>query len=125
MDISTPDCVKYVRSVGPYGSKCKDSLKVRFGGANCDRCGSTNTLYRVERIPNGRTLTANSHDPKDLEQLTPSYLSMQIEIICLRPGVFEKTDIYRKKWRQVQVLANWFWEMWLKEYISTFQQRGK
>ena len=82
-------------------------------------------LAKVERILNGGALTANSDDPNDLEPLTPAHLLMQRKIICLPPGVFEKTDIYRKKWRQVQFLANLFWERWLKEYIPTLQQRGK
>ena len=82
-------------------------------------------VTEVERILNGRALTANSDDPNDLEPLTPAHLLMQRKIICLPPGVFEKTDIYRKKWRQVQFLANLFWERWLKEYIPTLQQRGK
>ena len=45
MDISTPECVKYAWRVEKHGSKCKDSLKVHFAGANFDRCGSTNTPY--------------------------------------------------------------------------------
>ena len=82
-------------------------------------------VTEVERILNGRALTANSDDPNDLEPLTPAHLLMQTKIICLPPGVFEKTDIYRKKWRQVQFLANLFWERWLKEYIPTLQKRDK
>ena len=75
-------------------------------------------LTEVERILNGKALTANSDDPNVLEPLTPAHLLMQRKIICLRPRVFEKSDIYRKKWRQVQFLANLFWERWLKEYVQ-------
>ena len=82
-------------------------------------------LTEVERILNGRALTANSDAPNDLQPLTPAHLLMQRKIICFSPGDFEKTDIYRKKWRQVQFLANLFWERWSKEYIPTLQQRGK
>ena len=82
-------------------------------------------LTGVERILNGRALTANSDDPNDLEPLTPAHLLKQRKIICLPPGVFENTDIYRKKWRQVQFLPNFLGERWLKEYIPTLQQRGK
>ena len=67
------------------------------------------TLFtKVERILNGRAFTANSDDQNHLEPLTPAHLLMQRKIICLPPGVFEKTDIYRNKWRQVQFLANFF-----------------
>ena len=65
-------------------------------------------LTEVERILNGGALTANADDPNDVEPLTPTHLLMQRKIICLPPGVFEKTDIYRNKWRQVQFLANLF-----------------
>ena len=50
---------------------------------------------------------------------------MQCKVICLPPGVFDKSDMYKKKWRQVQYLANQFWERWLKEYLSSLQTRAK
>jgi len=44
----------------------------------------------------------------------------------LPPGVFEKADGYhRKKWRQVQLLADLFWKRWLREYLPTLKTRGK
>ena len=58
-------------------------------------------LTEVESILNGRALTVNSDNPNNIELLTRAHLLMQRKIICLPPGVFEKTDIYRKKWRQV------------------------
>ena len=79
----------------------------------------------IERILKETALTANSDDPNDREPLKPAHQLMQRKTICLPPGVFEKTGIYRKKWRQVQFLANLFSERWLKEYIPTLQQRGK
>ena len=82
-------------------------------------------LTEVERILNGRALTANSDDPSDYEPLTHAHFLMQRKIICLPPGVFDKSDMYKKKWRQVQYLANLFWERWLKEYLPSFQTRAK
>ena len=74
------------------------------------------TLFsEVERILNGRALTANSDDVNELEPLTLAYFLMQRKIIILPPGVLGKTDIYRKKWRQVQILADLCWDRWLKE----------
>ena len=80
-------------------------------------------LTEVERVLNGRALTANSDDPSDFEPLTPAHFLMQRKVICLPPGVFDKCDMYKKKWRQVQYLANLFWERWLKEYLPSLQTR--
>lgn len=71
-------------------------------------------LTEVERVLNGRALTADSDDPSDFELLTPGHFLMQRKVICLPSGVFDKSDMYKKKWRQVQYLANQFWERWLK-----------
>jgi hypothetical protein len=41
------------------------------------------------------------------------------------PGVFHSGDMYRKRWRHVQHLANQFWSRWLKEYLPELQKRTK
>ena len=44
----------------------------------------------------------------------------------LPPGAFDKSDLYsRRRWRQVQYLANVFWRRWLKEYLPALQSRQK
>lgn len=83
-------------------------------------------MTEVERILNGRALTANSDDPNDLQPLTPAHFLKQRRTVCLPPGVFEEADAYnRKKWRQVQLLADLFWKRWLREYLPTLQTRSK
>ena len=82
-------------------------------------------LTKVERVLNGRALIANSDDPSDFEPLTPAYFFMQRKVIWLAPGVLDKYDMYKKKWRQVQYLANLFWERWLKEYLPSKEFRPK
>ncbi|PFX12233.1 hypothetical protein AWC38_SpisGene23847 [Stylophora pistillata] len=82
-------------------------------------------LQRVERVLNGRALTANSDDPNDLQPLTPAHFLMRRKSICLPPGAFEKADNYGRKWKQVQFLADLFWKRWLREYLPTLQIRGK
>lgn len=82
-------------------------------------------LTEVERVLNGRALTANSDDPNDLQPLTPAHFLMQRKTICLPPGVFQPADQYRRKWKQVQFLADLFWKRWLREYLPTLQVRGK
>ena len=82
-------------------------------------------LTEVEQVLNGRALTANSDDLNDLQPLTPAHFLMQRKTICLPPGVFQLADQYRRKWKQVQFLADLFWKRWLREYLPTLQVRGK
>ena len=80
----------------------------------------------VEAIVNGRPLSVVSDDPKDLEPLTPNHLLLQRQGPSLPPGHFESTDSYcRRRWRQVQHLANVFWRRWVKEYLPTLHLRQK
>ena len=79
-------------------------------------------LTEVERVLNGRALTANSDDPNDLQTLTPAHFLMQRKSICLPPGIFEKADQYRRKWKQVQLLTDLFC---VRKYLPTLQIRGK
>ncbi len=42
------------------------------------------------------------------------------------PGTFVKEDNYaRRKWRQIQYLANVFWKRWVNEYLPSLQARQK
>ena len=78
--------------------------------------GLTTLLCEVESIINSRPITQVSEDPKDLEALTPNHLLLLRSEIPLTPGVFQKEDLYsRRRWRQVQYLADHFWKRWSKE----------
>jgi hypothetical protein len=85
------------------------------------------TLFcEAESILNCRPITTNSNEPGDCEALTPNHL------LLLRPGpklpcgIFTKNDNYSKRrWRQVQFLADVFWHRWSKEYLATLQERQK
>ena len=80
----------------------------------------------VEAIVNGRPLTAVSDDPSDLEALTPNHLLLLRKGPALPPGLFNRDDSYsRRRWRQVQYLANVFWRRWMKEYLPALQSRQK
>ena len=83
-------------------------------------------MSEVEGILNGRPLTPVSSDPKDLDPLTPNHLLLLRANPNLPPGVFNKEEMYSKRrWRQVQYMANIFWKRWLKEYLPTLQERTK
>ena len=74
----------------------------------------------------GRPLTKVSDDPNDLEPLTPNHLLLVRRNESLPPGLFEKNDTYsRRRWRQVQFLANVFWGRWKREYLPLLQERQK
>ena len=69
-------------------------LKAILGGHVVTYVVLQTLLTEVERVLNGRALTANSDDPSDFEPLTPAHFLMQCKVICLPPGVFDKSDMY-------------------------------
>ncbi|KAJ8037714.1 hypothetical protein HOLleu_18605 [Holothuria leucospilota] len=83
-------------------------------------------MCEVEMTINSRPLTTMSFDPNDVEPLTPNHLLLLKGKPNLPPGTFVKTDNYpRRRWRQVQFLADLFWKRWLREYLPQLQQRQK
>ncbi|XP_077974481.1 uncharacterized protein LOC120338155 [Styela clava] len=76
-----------------------------------------------------QTPSASHHVSSDVNDLTPlspnSSLLLKQEPV-LPPGLFEQKDVYsRKRWKQVQYLADIFWQRWRKEYLPLLQQRKK
>jgi hypothetical protein len=91
-----------------------------------DDDGLMTLMCQVESIVNGRPITVVSNDVKDLEPLTPNHLLLLRSGSTLPPGIFVKEDSYHKKrWRQIQYLANVFWRRWVKEYLPSCQMRQK
>ncbi|XP_074651586.1 uncharacterized protein LOC141906242 [Tubulanus polymorphus] len=83
-------------------------------------------LCEVESILNNRPITRNSSDPADMEVLTPNHVLLYKPGLCLPPGLFVKTDMFvKRRWRQIQYLADIFWKRWIAEYIPTLQVRQK
>ena len=97
-------------------------------GGRLDTSSLRTLMYEVMAIINGRPLTVqNINDPSYPEPLTPNHLlTMKSEIILPPPGDFTNEDLYaRKRWRQVQFLANEFWTRWQREYLLLLQERQK
>ena len=79
----------------------------------------------VEGIVNGRPLTKLSDDPTDPLPLTPNDLLILHSGPSLPPGKFVARDAFKRRWRQVQYLADVFWSRWTKDYLPQLQQRRK
>lgn len=91
-----------------------------------DEDGLHTVLCEVEAILNDRPVTQLSDDPCDLEPLTPNHLLLLKGKPALPPGVFGPHDLYvKKRWRQVQYLADIFWKRWVREYLPLLQERQK
>lgn len=79
----------------------------------------------VVGIGNGKPITKLSNDPR-VERLLPSNHLLMLESgPMLPPGKFESRDMYRRRWKKAQYLANVFWHRWLREYLPTLQERQK
>ncbi|XP_033118371.1 uncharacterized protein LOC117117984 [Anneissia japonica] len=87
--------------------------------------GVNTLMCIVEGIINSRPLTKLSDDPKDDNPLTPNHLLLLRGGPLLPPGHFVEQDIYRRRWRQIQYLADVFWRRWVKEYLPLLQIRQK
>ena len=83
-------------------------------------------ICAVEAIVNSRPLTVVSSDQKDMKPWTPNHLLLLRGQPSLPPGLFSKDDLYsRKRWRQIQYMADLFWKRWIREYLPRLQERQK
>ena len=83
-------------------------------------------MSEVEGILNNRPLTPASSDPKDFDPLTPNHLLLLRANPNLSSGIFNRDEIHSKRrWHQVQYMADIFWKRWLREYVPTLQERAK
>lgn len=87
--------------------------------------GLQTIFCEIESILNSRPLTKVSDDIHDSSPLTPNHLLLLRECPSLPPGIFSDADVYRRRWRCVQHLADEFWKKWLREYLPELQRRQK
>lgn len=58
--------------------------------------------------------------------LTPNHTLLLKGKPVLPPGLFEQGDLYiRRRWRQLQYIADLFWKRWISEYLTVMQERQK
>lgn len=82
-------------------------------------------MAEVTAIINARPLIPVSNDHEDPFILSPSMLLTQKVGVPPPPGDFTDKDLLTKQWRQVQTLANKFWNRWSRDYLPTLQRRKK
>ena len=88
--------------------------------------GLSTLLCLVESVVNSRPLTIISDDVNDLNPLTPNHLLLLQSGAAPLLTETAQQDVYsRKRWRQVQYLANIFWKRWTREYLPTLSLRQK
>ena len=117
----------------PYGGvweRCirttRKILQALLQEQTTDDEGLVTLLCEVESIMNGRPITTVSSDPQDQESLTPNHLLLLRSESPMPPGLFRRDDqLSRRRWRQVQYLADIFWKRWSKEYLPLLQGRQK
>nr|XP_055053759.1 uncharacterized protein LOC129438884 [Misgurnus anguillicaudatus] len=86
----------------------------------------TTFMAEVTAIVNARPLVPVSTDPDAPFILTPAtLLTQKTSVVPPPPGEFGERDLFIRQWRQVQSLANTFWNRWRKEYLATLQNRRK
>ncbi|XP_074641192.1 uncharacterized protein LOC141898938 [Tubulanus polymorphus] len=95
-------------------------------GSNLNDDNLSTLFCEVESILNSRPISTLSNDPNDLQPLTPNHLLLLHKGSTFPPGLFDKSDLYtRRRWRQVQHIANVFWKRWTSEYLHLLQIRSK
>ena len=83
-------------------------------------------LVEAEGILNSRPITHESNDAGDIEALTPNHFLLLQENPSYKDAEFSDREINSTKmWRQSQVLANFFWRRFTKEYLPGLTERKK
>jgi len=85
-----------------------------------------NTWFtEIESIINHRPLTKVSDDVSDDAPLSPAHFLLGKASPQVPPGNFTQGDMYRRRWRYTQYLADLFWKRYQNEYLVELQQRNK
>ena len=82
-------------------------------------------MAEVMFIIKNRPLVPANADAKDDAVLTPSMIAGGVVDAALPPHHFVKADGYRLSYKLMQLLANRFWRVFIKDYLPLLQQRSK
>ena len=88
--------------------------------------GCLTLMAEMEAIISSRPLVPVSFTDTSQEPLTPNHLLLLQGNPNLPPGLFSSEDCYsRRRWAQIQFLANQFWRRWMDEFVPNLLQRQK
>ena len=79
----------------------------------------------IESIINSRPVTKSSEDPNDSASLCPNQLLLLKTAQLCPPCISDPGDVYRRRWKFVQYIAEQFWKKWVLHYIPELQRRAK
>ncbi|XP_069607519.1 uncharacterized protein [Ranitomeya imitator] len=103
-----------------------DSTLLQEGAARLTHESLITFMAEAAAIINARPLVPVPNNPEEPLLLTPAtLLTQKTGLSSAPPGGFDAKDLYKRQWRQVQSLANTFWDRWRKQYLSTLQPRTK
>ncbi|CAL9694528.1 unnamed protein product [Knipowitschia caucasica] len=104
----------------------KTTLRVILGSQSITEEVLRTVLTEVEEILNSRPLGYLSSSPADPEPVTPNLLLMGRLEAALPQAVYTDTRLLgTKRWWHSQVLADQFWNSFIKHYLPTLQSRQK
>jgi len=82
-------------------------------------------MCEVELAVNSRPLSAVTSDTGSLDIITPNKL-LTLRDAPATPITMDDEESYsRRRWRQIQHLAEQFWRKWAREYRAGLQERRK
>ena len=87
-----------------------------------------NTLMiEAQAIVNSRPLTIETiTDGTSEAAFSPSnLLTMKSKVVMPPPWSFGAIDLYSRRWRRIQNIANVFWSRWKMEFLTSLQTRSK
>nr|XP_049612640.1 uncharacterized protein LOC125990052 isoform X1 [Syngnathus scovelli] len=105
--------------------KILDSMFLQLGTLRLIHEALSTLRAEVAAIINARPLIPVSTDPDDPFILTPATLLTQKVSVPSAPVGDWIKDLHKSQWRQVQHLAQTFWDRWKKQYLASLQQRQK
>lgn len=104
----------------------KSALRVSLGSKSFTEEVLRTVMIEIEGILNSKPLGYVSSDIADLDPVTPNRLLMGQPDASLPQVIYPDSDLLtRRHWRHSQVIAEQFWNHFVKDYLPSLQSRQK